>query len=85
MKQAIEKGYQSGEKPITDDVIKSVISPDLDSLEPNLARRGYNLSVLCQHLNAKKTEIVSYFKGQLNAARTDEFNKEIQKLGVICG
>lgn len=80
---AIEKGYQIGEKPIRDETIKSILSPDLNALEPNLARHGYNVTVLCERLNIKRQEIKSYLRGQLNPHRSEEINKEIYKLGIL--
>lgn len=80
---AVEKGYQIGEKPIRDETIKSILSPDLNALEPNLARHGYNVTVLCERLNIKPQEIKSYLRGQLNPNRSEEINKEIHKLGVL--
>jgi hypothetical protein len=60
-----------------------VLSPDLNALEPKLARQGNNTTALCEHLNARKSEIRAYFNGQLPAVSADEFNKEIHKLGIF--
>lgn len=81
--RALEKGYQVGEKPVSVEIAKSVLSPDLNVLEANLARHGYNFSVLCERLNAKRHEIKAYLNGQLNPSRLEEINKEIHKLGVV--
>ena len=81
--RALEKGFQLGEKPITAETAKSVLSPDLNALEPNLARHGYNVTVLCDYLNTRRSEIKSYLRGQLNPTRQEEINKEVQKLGVL--
>lgn len=81
--RALEKGYQIGEKPVSLDTAQSILSPDLDSLEPTLARYGYNLPVLCDQLNARRQEVKAYFRGQLPASRREELSKEIHKLGVL--
>jgi type II secretory pathway predicted ATPase ExeA len=80
---ALEKGYQIGEKPVSEETIKSILSPDLNALEPNLARHGYNFAVLCDKLNVKRQEIKAYLHGHLNPSRAEEINKEIYKLGML--
>lgn len=80
---ALIKGATTGTKPVDAEIIEAVLSPDLNTLEPKLARHGYNTAALCEHLNAKRSEIKAYFNGQLPAARAEEFNKEIHKLGIL--
>lgn len=80
---ALVKGHTTGTKPVDRDIIESVLSPDLDTLEPRLARQGYGMAVLCEHLNARRSEVRAYLRGQLPAGKTDEFNKEIHKLGIL--
>ena len=80
---ALIKGAITGTKPVNVEIIEAVLSPDLNTLEPKLARHGYNTTALCEHLNARRSEIKAYFNGQLPAARADEFNKEIHKLGIL--
>jgi len=75
--------YQIGEKPVSVGTVQSVLSPDLNTLEPNLARCGYSFGVLCEKLNIKRHEIKAYLRGQLNQTRLEEINKEIHKLGVL--
>lgn len=81
--RALEKGYQIGEKPVSVETTRSVLSPDLNALEAILTRHGYNLPVLCEKLNAKRSEIKALFYGNLNPNRLEELNKEIHKLGVL--
>lgn len=81
--RALEKGNQIGEKPIGIETAKAVLSPELDSLEPNLARHGYNLTALCDYLNVRKHEVRAYLRGELTQSRAEELNKEIHKLGVV--
>ena len=81
--RALEKGYQVGEKPISIETVKSILSPDLNALEANLARHGYNFTVLCEKLNARRQEVKAYLHGQLNPSRLEELNKEIYKLGIL--
>lgn len=81
--QAMEQAYLAGAKPITPELIQSVLAPDLDVMEAKLARHGYNLPALCEVLNAKPSEVKAYLLGQLHSNKLQEFNKEIHKLGVI--
>lgn len=81
--QALEKGFRTGKKPLDMETVESVLLPELDALEPKLARNGYDMQDLCKHLSATKSEVRSYFKGQLIAEKTEMFNKEIHKLGIL--
>lgn len=81
--RAMEKGYQIAEKPIGVDIIKSVLSPELDALESRLARHGYNFNALCDCLSIKRHEIRAYLRGQLPPNRIEELNKEVYKLGIV--
>ena len=81
--RALEKGYHIGEKPVSLETAKSTLSPDLNGLEANLARNGYNQVVLRDRLNIRRHEMKAYFRGQLSPSRFEEINKEIHKLGVV--
>lgn len=81
--QAMEQAYLSGTKPITSEIIQSVLMPDLDGIEAKLARNGYNLQALCEVLNSRPSEVRAYLLGSLNTNKVVEFNKEIYKLGII--
>ncbi len=80
---ALAKGHTTATHPIDRDIIESVLSPDLNTLEPKLARQGYGMAVLCEHLNARRSEVRAYLRGQLAAGKTEEFNQEIHKLGIL--
>ncbi len=69
-----DKGGNHRHKTVDVEIIEAVLSPDLNTLEPKLARHGYNTTALCEHLNARRNEIKAYFNGQLPAPRADEFN-----------
>jgi hypothetical protein len=50
---ALIKGATTGTKPVDVEIIEAVLSPDLNTLEPKLARQGYSTTALCEHLNAQ--------------------------------
>ena len=81
--RALEKSYQLGEKPVSLATAQSILSPDLDTLEPNLARHGYNIMVLSDYLNTNRREVKSYLRGQLAPSRIEEIDKDVHKLGVV--
>jgi type II secretory pathway predicted ATPase ExeA len=81
--RALEKGFQIGEKPLNIETVKTILSPDLNVLSAALARSGYNFAALCNHLNAKPSEVKAYLEGRLGEARTEEIHNEIHKLGTL--
>ncbi|MBF0398163.1 MAG: hypothetical protein HQK78_15400 [Desulfobacterales bacterium] len=81
--QALAKGYEAGLKPIDNDIIEMVLSPDINAIGPKLARQGYNIPVLCEYLNANCSDVRSYIQGKLSSNKTEDFNKEIQKIGLL--
>lgn len=84
LSQTLEKAYVAGSRPITIDVVQSVLSPDIDGLEAKLARNGYGVDSLCERLNAKPSEVRIYLRGgQLASGRVQAFHQEIHKLGVF--
>ncbi|MCP4932667.1 MAG: AAA family ATPase, partial [bacterium] len=77
---ALAKGHAIGTKPVDKEIIETILAPDLDALEPKLARHGYSMAVLCEHLNARRSEVRAYLLGKLPSGKTEEFNREIHKL-----
>lgn len=45
---AFEGAYQAGEKPVSATVVESVLSKQLDDLEPTLTRHGYSVKTLVE-------------------------------------
>lgn len=79
---AFEAAYQVGEKPITSAIIESVLSKQLDDLEPTLTRHGYNIKSLAEQFSAKPAEIRSLFRGQLEATRAKELQEQMLAAGL---
>jgi hypothetical protein len=45
---AMEAAYQVGEKPVTGAIVESVLSKQIDELEPTLTRHGYDARGLAE-------------------------------------
>lgn len=80
--RAFEEGYRVGQKPVTVEVIESVLAKDIDDMEPRLTRHGYNAKVLGEVLNAKPREIRALLRGQLPAGRAQELQHEMLAVGI---
>jgi type II secretory pathway predicted ATPase ExeA len=80
--RSFEEGYKVGQKPVTVEVIESVLAKDLNELEPRLTRQGYNAKVLAEVLNAKPREIRALLRGQLAPGRTQELQHEMLAVGI---
>ncbi|WP_414589295.1 ExeA family protein [Scytonema sp. PCC 10023] len=78
---AFEAAYQLGEKPVQGAIVESVLSKQIDDLEPTLKRHGYDTKGLAEQFNAKPAEIKSLFRGQLEPARA----RELQELMLAAG
>jgi hypothetical protein len=79
---AFEAAYLFGEKPITTAIIESVLSKQIDDLEPTLTRHGYDVRGLAEQFNAKPAEIKLLFRGQLDPARSRELQEQMLAAGL---
>ncbi|WP_013325777.1 ExeA family protein [Gloeothece verrucosa] len=79
---AFEEAYQMGEKTVSVDIIESVLSKQIDDLEPTLTRHGYNVKSLAEQFNTKPAEIRSLFGGQLDAVRAQELREQMLAAGL---
>jgi type II secretory pathway predicted ATPase ExeA len=79
---AFEAAYQAGEKPVTATVVESVLSKQLDDLEPTLTRHGYNMKTLAEQFGGKPAEIRALFRGQLEASRMRELQDQMLAAGL---
>ncbi len=79
---AFEEGFRVGERPVTADVVNSVLSRHLDDLEPKLTRHGYSVKSLSDQFSAKPSEIKLFLQGQLDATRTRELSEQMLAAGL---
>jgi type II secretory pathway predicted ATPase ExeA len=79
---AMEAAYHVGEKPVTGTIVESVLSKQIDELEPKLTRHGYDVRGLAEQFNAKPAEIKLLFRGQLDSARTRELTDQMLTAGL---
>ncbi len=78
----LEAGYLTGERPITAELVDSVLSRKLDDLEPTLTRHGYRLKDMVEQFDAKPAEIRALFNHQLDPTRTAELRDRILAAGL---
>jgi hypothetical protein len=74
---ALETVYQASEKPIGEAIVDSVLSKQIDDLEPTLSRHGYTAKVLAEMLGTKRAEIKAMFKQNLEADRARDLKEKM--------
>ncbi len=79
---AFEAAYQVGQKPVSVEIIDSVLAADLDAMEATLTRYGYNARALAELLNARPAEIRAFLHGQLAPGRTQELHAQLLAAGL---
>jgi hypothetical protein len=79
---AFEQAYRLGVKPVTAEIIESVLAIGLDDLEPSLIRHGYNAKSLAELLNVRTTEVRSFLHGQLPPGRTQDMRDQMLRIGI---
>jgi hypothetical protein len=72
---ALEQAYRFGEKPVTPEIVEAVMAPDMEALEPTLARQGYNAKALAELLNVRHAEIRAFLHSQLPPGRAEELKQ----------
>ncbi len=79
---AMNEAYQLGVKPITTEVMETVLAIGLDELEPNLIRHGYNVKSIARLLNVRPSEVRSFLNNQLSPEKTQDMREQILKIGI---
>ncbi|HME22129.1 MAG TPA: hypothetical protein VKI44_12460 [Acetobacteraceae bacterium] len=80
--RAFEAGFEIEAKPIDASVVEAVLSNQLDDLEPQLTRNGYDLRSLVEQFDAKPAEIRRLLRGDLDAGRAQELMDEMRAAGL---
>lgn len=79
---AMEIAYSVATRPLTEEIINKALAPDLNSLEAQLARIGYQLPAICEFLHASTKEVKDFLHGKSNSPRKTEFISAIRSIGV---
>jgi type II secretory pathway predicted ATPase ExeA len=82
LSRALEEGYKVDQKPVSAELIDTVIAQDIDDLEPRLTRQGYHMKALAELLSAKPAEIRLFLRGQLATGRTQELHRGLLAAGI---
>ncbi len=79
---ALEAGYLTGEQPISASLVESVLSKQLNDLEPTLTRHGYRMKDLVAQFDVKPAEVRALFSGQLEPNRATEIQNRLLAAGL---
>ncbi len=80
--QAVQLGHQFGEKMITQELVEQTLRFDLNSLEAQLARKGYQFKDICELLNATPREVQDLLQNKSSLPRKNEFMQKLRNIGV---
>ncbi|MDD7787803.1 ExeA family protein [Ralstonia pseudosolanacearum] len=79
---AFDAGYLTGERPVSAELVESVLSRQLDELEPTLTRHGYRLKDLVEQFDAKPAEIRALFTNSLDPLRAATLRDKMLAAGL---
>jgi type II secretory pathway predicted ATPase ExeA len=79
---ALEAVYKIGQKPVSAEMIDSVLALDINGLESTLTRHGYSFKVVADLVNARPAEIRSFLQGRLSVSRAQELRDEMLAVGI---
>ncbi len=80
--RALEKGFRVGERPIAPQLVETILSPQLDELEPRLRWHGYDVRTVAELASAKTSDIQALLRGELEATRTREITDRLRAAGL---
>lgn len=80
--RAFEAGFEMGVKPIDARIVEAVLSRQINDLEAQLTRNGYDIRSLVEQFEAKPAEIRQLLRGELDAGRTGELLDEMRAAGL---
>ena len=79
---ALETGFQASDKPVTEAIVDSVLSKQIDGVEAILNRNGYTTKVLTDMLGVKAAELRALFKNELGAERARDLKEQMLAAGL---
>lgn len=79
---ALDAAYQVGERPVSVDMVTSVLSRQIDDLEPTLTRHGYRVRDLVEQFDVKPAEIKALFNNTLDAGRSTLLRDKMLRAGL---
>jgi len=82
---ALDVGYQAGEQPISAGLVESILSKQLNDLEPTLTRHGYRVKDLVEQFDARPAELKALFNNQLDPTRTAALRDRMLAAGLPIG
>jgi hypothetical protein len=80
--RAFEAGSEMGVKPIDSRIVEAVLSRQINDLEAQLTRNGYDIRSLVEQFEVKPVEIRQLLRGELDAGRTGELLDEMRAAGL---
>ena len=63
-------------------LIETLLSKQIDDLEPTLTRHGYKIRDLVEQFDAKPSEIKAFFNNQLDPTRVTELRDRMLAAGL---
>lgn len=82
LNKSIQYAYSVGEQQISKEMVESVLSPDLKSIEAQLRRNGYQPQQVCDLLKATHKEVQDFLSNKPNHPRRKEFLKKLAYINI---
>lgn len=79
----LTEALHAGIKPVTEELVKSLLAYDLSSTEAQLVHQGYDARILADALDIKSKEVRGFIRAELSSTRRDEIMSAIKGLGVV--
>ena len=82
LRRAMEAAFTVGETIITFDLVQSILSSQIDTMEPVLIRNGYNDKVIADILRVHPAEIGKLMRDELEPARKLQLIEQMRQEGM---
>ena len=80
LNRAFEAGFRTGQKPVTAEIVTTMLAPDFDDLEPRLTCQSCSPKVLADQFHARPSEIRRFLSGQLDAGGMCKVGHPVSRL-----
>ena len=79
---ALGTDCQASERPVGGAIAASVLSEQIDDLEPTLTRHGHTMKALTEMLGTRLAEVRALFRQMLEPTRARELEKQLLAAGL---